>query len=156
MKSRRGRPCRPPRRPPTPQLRRRWIRWNCSRRRGGRSTTATAAARPKSSSARSSSIRKATSCGSRSARPTPAPARRPGRLDYQQRVARTMIAAGKRADAEERAAEVVRELRASPESLDLLKEVYKDGGGDAAVVEALQKLHREKPDDHTFLFALTD
>ncbi len=50
----------------------------------------------------------------------------------------------------------MRQFRATPESLALLKEIYGKAGGDEAVARELQRLHRERPDDQGVLFALAE
>jgi tetratricopeptide (TPR) repeat protein len=85
-----------------------------------------------------------------------AAARRPENFDYAARIVRTLTAAGRRDAAATRAAAVVRTYHASNDSIDLLREVYKDHGGDAAVAMRLRALHERSPEDRPLLYALVN
>lgn len=82
--------------------------------------------------------------------------RKPGDFGVQAHLVRALAAGGKREEAGERATDIVRQFRASIDSLNLLKEVYRNDGGDEAVARELQRLYRERPDDRTMLSALVE
>lgn len=82
--------------------------------------------------------------------------RDPSNFDLQKQVVLATLAAGDRAVATQRASEIVSSFRASTESLDLLREVYADAGGEAAVVRVLEDLHKQKPEDRAILFTLVE
>lgn len=82
--------------------------------------------------------------------------RRPERFDYAARVVRTLIAANRRDAAAARAADVVRTFRASSDSLELLRETYRNAGGDAAVAKRLRTLHQQSPHDRAILYSLVN
>lgn len=77
-------------------------------------------------------------------------------FSYQSHLVRALASAGKHDEATAAATDVVRQFRASPESLALLKDVFKKFGGDDAVARELERLHREQPTDRTILYALVD
>jgi tetratricopeptide (TPR) repeat protein len=80
--------------------------------------------------------------------------RRPDNFELQARVVRVLIASGRQRDAAARAADLVRSFRASPDSLELLRDVFKDNGGASAMVAELERLNRENPEDRGILYAL--
>ncbi len=80
----------------------------------------------------------------------------PEMFDVHARIARLLLQAGRPDDAARRATEAVRTFKASNESLDLLKDIYRQHGGDAAVADQLLRLHGEKPADRAVLYALVD
>jgi tetratricopeptide (TPR) repeat protein len=84
--------------------------------------------------------------------------RKPGHFSYQAQLIRALSASGRGAEARRRATEVVRIERASPDSLALLKETFRQsgGGGDDAVARELSRLHRASPKDRSLLYALVD
>jgi Tfp pilus assembly protein PilF len=69
---------------------------------------------------------------------------------------RALASAGRRDEATQRAADVVRRFRASPDAIALLKEIFQKVGGDDAVARELTRLRRERPNDRTLLYALVD
>jgi len=85
-----------------------------------------------------------------------AAARRPENFDYAAKIVRTLTAASRRDAAAARAADIVRSFRASNESIDLLREAYKDNGGDAAVATRLRSLYERSPEDRALLYALVN
>jgi len=86
----------------------------------------------------------------------PAADREPGSFDLQARVARMLLASGRRDEATRKAAEIVMRFRASSDSLALLNEVYGKIGQPEAVDDELRRLLRSQPDDRALLFALSD
>jgi tetratricopeptide (TPR) repeat protein len=82
--------------------------------------------------------------------------RRPDNFELQARAVRVLIAAGRQRDAARRAADILRNFRASPESLKLLRDVFKDNGGDEAIIAELRRLNRADPNDRGILYALVD
>src|SRR5688572_23652680 len=82
--------------------------------------------------------------------------RRPDNFELQARTVRVLVASGRQADAAARSADVLRQFRASPESLKLIREVYEDRGGDDAVIAELRRLNRDDPTDRGVLYALVD
>ena len=77
-------------------------------------------------------------------------------FEPQARVVRTLLKTDRRDDARNRAIALVRETRAGPDAMQLLRDVYTELGNEAGAVEALQKLHEENPSDTIILFALAD
>ncbi|MGB7156759.1 MAG: tetratricopeptide repeat protein, partial [Tepidisphaeraceae bacterium] len=63
---------------------------------------------------------------------------------------------GRRDAAAARAADFVRAFRASNDSLELLRETYRDSGGDAAVAAQLKALYQQSPDDRALRYALVN
>jgi tetratricopeptide (TPR) repeat protein len=59
-------------------------------------------------------------------------------------------------EAATRAAVAVRVFHASGESLDLLRDVYKQAGRPDAIADELARLHEQRPDDRALLYALAD
>ncbi len=82
--------------------------------------------------------------------------RRPESFDYAAKVVRTLLAANRPGAAAARAADVVRAFRASHDSIALLRETYRNAGGDAAVAARLMALHRQSPDDRAILYSLVN
>src|SRR5439155_5399623 len=82
--------------------------------------------------------------------------RRPDDFSVQSHLIRALAAAGRRDEATRSATDLVRQLRASPESLNLLKEIFRQSGGDDAVARELERLRQERPQDRTILYALVD
>lgn len=82
---------------------------------------------------------------------------KPDNFAIQSHLARALSAAGRHDEARRRATEAVQSSRASPDSLALLEETFKKGGGGAdGVLRELRRLHRQKPGDRTILYALVD
>lgn len=77
-------------------------------------------------------------------------------FDLQARIVRALASAGKTNQALSRAADLVVRFRANADSLALLREIHRDSGGEAGMVDELYRLHRQKPLDHAILFALAD
>jgi tetratricopeptide (TPR) repeat protein len=82
--------------------------------------------------------------------------RKPDDFNFQAKLVRALIAAGKDTEAQQHATDVVQQFNASPAALSLMKETYRRFGGDEAVARELSKLHRDRPDDHTILYALVE
>jgi tetratricopeptide (TPR) repeat protein len=82
--------------------------------------------------------------------------RAPDSFEYQSKLARALLAAGRTADAEQRAQSLVTRFRASADSLSLLREVYRDAGHEDQLVDALVALRAAKPKDRSLTFALAD
>jgi tetratricopeptide (TPR) repeat protein len=82
--------------------------------------------------------------------------RAPDNFDFQQRLTRALVSAGKGEEAEKRAQAVVSRFRASPDSLKLLRETYERTGHGGRVLDALTALRDERPGDRSLLFALAD
>jgi tetratricopeptide (TPR) repeat protein len=71
-------------------------------------------------------------------------------------VVRVLLKMGRSEDAAAEAAKLVRQFQASPESMDLLREVYQQVGSEAGVIAQLAKLHADQPEDRAILFTLAD
>ncbi len=82
--------------------------------------------------------------------------RTPENFDAQARVVRTLLALNRGKEAQTRALDVVRTFKASDDSIDLLREVYRRNGNEPGVVPALRQIYQERPKDHAVLFALTN
>jgi tetratricopeptide (TPR) repeat protein len=82
--------------------------------------------------------------------------RDPSSFDVQARAVRLLAKLGRSKDAAARAADVVRKFRATPESMSLLRDVYRQVGEEQAVAEALSQLHTDRPEDRAILFTLAD
>jgi len=80
----------------------------------------------------------------------------PGNFDLQARPVRTLLAAGRARDAVNRAADLVSRFHASNESVNLLRDVYRQLGREQDVFAELTRLHEARPQDKAVLFALTD
>jgi predicted Zn-dependent protease len=74
----------------------------------------------------------------------------------QAHVVRVLLKMGKAGDAAELAAKLVRQFQASPEAMDLLRQVYQQVGSRADVIAQLAKLHADQPEDRAILFTLAD
>lgn len=74
----------------------------------------------------------------------------------QAHVVRAMLELGEADQAAELAARLVRQFQASPEAMDLLREVYRQVGTQAGVIQQLAKLHADQPEDRAILFTLAD
>ena len=85
-----------------------------------------------------------------------AAARGPDNFDVRARLVRATLAAGRPADAETRAAEVVVAFNANADSLKLYRDVFKAQGREAGVTPALEKLYKAKPTERALLFAIAD
>jgi tetratricopeptide (TPR) repeat protein len=80
----------------------------------------------------------------------------PDDLDLNAKRVRTLVKLGRDREAADRAVELVRQFRASPESLALLNGVYQRLGRPNEVIAELRRLHRETPEDRGLLFALAE
>ena len=74
----------------------------------------------------------------------------------QAHVVRILLELGRADDAAALAAQLVRQFQASPESMDLLRQVYQRVGSQAGVIRQLAKLHADQPEDRAILFTLAD
>jgi tetratricopeptide (TPR) repeat protein len=88
----------------------------------------------------------------------PAARRNPADFDTEVRVVRALAGLGRKDEASRRAADAVVRFRASKSTLDLLREVNQSPGTDGSrgAADALAKMHKERPDDTTVLFALVE
>lgn len=80
----------------------------------------------------------------------------PNNFDYQARIVRMLLKLDRTRQARERAADLVAGYRASPQSVELLKEVYKAATGNADVADALRALLKKRGGDRSIAFALAD
>ena len=80
----------------------------------------------------------------------------PDAFDPQARVVRSLLAAGRNAQAARRAGELVRTFSASPASVELLLEVHRRLGDESRALDELQKLHRADPTNQRLLMGLAD
>jgi tetratricopeptide (TPR) repeat protein len=79
-----------------------------------------------------------------------------GGLEFRSHVIHALVSLGRNRQAVQQAADAVRKHGASPESLELLREVYQRLGREGEVEIELRRLHEEHPDDQGILFALVD
>jgi tetratricopeptide (TPR) repeat protein len=87
----------------------------------------------------------------------PAARRDPSDFDIEARVVRALVSLRRWDEASRRAAEAVVRFRASPVSLELLREVHRAKGGETAgSAKALAAMYKERPNDTTVLFALVE
>lgn len=82
--------------------------------------------------------------------------RMPENFDFQSRLTRVLVDAGKGEDAKARATSLVTRFHASPESLKLLRDVYQKLGQQDQLIGALTALRKERPNDQSLMFALAD
>jgi predicted Zn-dependent protease len=83
--------------------------------------------------------------------------RRPESFSYHAGIVNALLASGNPQEAAQAATQIVRQFHASPDSLALLRESYRrGGGGDSAAAQELERLRRESPDDRSILYALVD
>jgi tetratricopeptide (TPR) repeat protein len=82
--------------------------------------------------------------------------RQPGEFIYQAQLVRGLLRAGKQKEAMQRATQVVRLFRASPDSLSLLKDTFSNAGGENALAAELRRMQAQNPADHALLYALVD
>jgi tetratricopeptide (TPR) repeat protein len=82
--------------------------------------------------------------------------RAPENWDYQSKLARALVKAGRAADARRLVEELIGRFRANKDSLGLLHEVYRDLGAEGQIVGVLAALHEKEPKDRSLLFALAD
>jgi tetratricopeptide (TPR) repeat protein len=88
----------------------------------------------------------------------PAAKRNPADFDTEARVVRALVGLNRIDEASRRAADAVVRFRASKSTLDLLREVHQAAGtsGSRGAADALARMHKERPDDTTVLFALVE
>jgi tetratricopeptide (TPR) repeat protein len=82
--------------------------------------------------------------------------RDPQNPELQVRIARMLASLGRRDEALSMAAAIVVRDRATPQSLATLQDVCKRLNLPNGAVDALQKLHHDRPDDRAVMFALAD
>jgi tetratricopeptide (TPR) repeat protein len=80
----------------------------------------------------------------------------PNNIEYQARIVRTLLKLRRAKEARELAADLVGGHRASPQSVELLKEVYKASSADADVAHALRDLMNKRGGDRSIAFALAE
>ncbi len=83
-------------------------------------------------------------------------AHKPDDFGFQAHLVRALSGAGRRDEATKTATDAVRRFRASRDSLELLREIFRQTGGDEAVARELSRVRRERPNDRTVLYALVD
>jgi tetratricopeptide (TPR) repeat protein len=88
----------------------------------------------------------------------PAARRNPADFETEARVVRALVGLHRIDEASRRAADAVVRFRASKSTLDLLREVHQAAGtgGARGAADALARMHEERPDDTTVLFALVE
>jgi tetratricopeptide (TPR) repeat protein len=82
--------------------------------------------------------------------------RAPDNFDYQSKLARALVKAGRGPDAQRLAEDMVSRFRANKDSLALLHETYRQLGREDRIIDVLQGLHEKNPKDRSLLFALAD
>lgn len=81
----------------------------------------------------------------------------PNQFDVQARVVGLLLKMGRGKEAVALSTELLQRFHASSESIDLLRDAFKQSGGSQnAIVDALRRLYRERPNDRSILFALSD
>jgi tetratricopeptide (TPR) repeat protein len=80
----------------------------------------------------------------------------PGNFELRAHECSCLIAGGKNEQAAAAATECVMKLGATPQTLDLLREVYRSFGRDSDAIDALSRLYRQHPNQRSLLYALTD
>ena len=80
----------------------------------------------------------------------------PGNFELRAHECSALIAAGKNEQAAAAATECVMKLGATPQTLQLLREVYKSFGRDSDAIDALTRLYRQHPNQRSLLYALTE
>ena len=78
-----------------------------------------------------------------------------GNFELQAKVIRTLLGLNRGQEARQRALDLAARLRASPDSLGLVREAYQSAGGEVATINDLSRLHRQRPTDRGLLFVLT-
>src|SRR5207244_35464 len=68
----------------------------------------------------------------------------------------TLAALGRYNEAATQAAETLVRFRAAPDSITLVKDVYKKMGRESAVTQELKNLYQKNPEHRFILFALVD
>ncbi len=86
----------------------------------------------------------------------PVAAAAPNNFGVQANVVRLMAQVGRSAEAIDRATQLVKQFRASRPSVDLLRDVCRDGGKHNDAITRLRLLVKQNPADRTMLFALAD
>jgi tetratricopeptide (TPR) repeat protein len=82
--------------------------------------------------------------------------RSPTDFEIQSRVVETLMRLHRHDDAIAAATDLVHKFHASPESIELLHNIYRDSGSEGGFTDALRRLVREHPEDRPILFALAD
>lgn len=81
----------------------------------------------------------------------------PNQFDVQARVVGLLLKMGRNKEAVALSTELLQRFHASGDSINLLRDAFKQSGGSQyAIVDALRKLYRERPNDRSILFALSD
>ena len=80
--------------------------------------------------------------------------RSPDDLDTRAHMITLLVSLNRRDDAARLAMDTISHTHASPQSLEMLRDVYR--GDDQRAVAALETLHNQHPQDRTVLFALAD
>jgi predicted Zn-dependent protease len=83
-----------------------------------------------------------------------AASREPNNFDYQAHIVHALIGLKKEKEARALAADLVSGHRASPDSIDLLRLVYKQLGKEAEIIPELQRIMQKRPGDRSIAFAL--
>ncbi len=80
----------------------------------------------------------------------------PNNFDYQAHIVHALIGAKKEKEARALAADLVSGHRASPDSIELLRIVYKQLGKESEIVPELQRIMQKRPGDRSIAFALAE
>ncbi len=80
----------------------------------------------------------------------------PESFEYRSRVVHALLGLNRVGEARSMATDLVSMHEASAESLALLKEAYRSTKHPAAVADALEEIHKHRPDDRAITFALAD
>jgi len=80
----------------------------------------------------------------------------PNNFDYQAHIVHALIGLKKEKEARALAAELVSGHRASPDSIELLRAVYKQLGKESEIVPELQRIMQKRPGDRSIAFALAE
>lgn len=80
----------------------------------------------------------------------------PSNFELQSKVVQMLRNLGRTDEAVRKAADVVMRFDASSDSMQLLRSVLQNRGGNASVADVLLKLHAQRPGDHAILFALVE
>jgi tetratricopeptide (TPR) repeat protein len=85
-----------------------------------------------------------------------AASREPNNFDYQAHLVHALLGLKKEKDARTLAADLVSGHRASPDSIELLRQVYKRVGKESDVIPELQRIMQKRPGDRSIAFALAE
>lgn len=80
----------------------------------------------------------------------------PDDFDLREHIVRALLLEKKRAEAKQDALDAVMHFHASPQSLRLMREVYRASGEENRIADVLSKAYQERPHNRSLLFALTD